>query len=403
MSEKPLRILYHHRTQGRAVEGVHIRELIGALQALGHAVDEVSVPGVTVADGVDRHPQTRSGVRQRLWALLSRTLPEVGFELLEMAYGVYAYQVIGRRLRRGTYHLFYERYAIFNWAGIAQARRWGVPSILEVNYTSASSLSRKRHAWLQRLAHRIDRQLFAQADAIVVVSDRLRRHLVEDFGVAQQKILTLTNAADPRRFNPATVDGHVRETYGIAGRRVVGFIGRFLPWHGLDGLVRAMPLILREAPETMFLFVGDGPQRRRIEAEITRLALGQHTVFIGDVPHAALPEFIKAFDVAVLPSSNDYGSPMKLFEYMAMQRAIVAPRLGPIEEVIGHEQEGLLFEPGEIEPMAAAIIRLFRDEALRHRLGSAARAKVVRVFNWEHHARAVLALTQRLSERSSPC
>ena len=385
-------ILYHHRTQAVSVEGVHIRQIIKALRALGHTVDVIAPPGVLVSDpggpSVPRAPSRR----RRLWKAVSAGLPELWFEALELLHSLYAFVRLGTALRAKPYDLVYERYAIFNWAGLAQAKRHRVPFILEVNYTSRTELSRKRSRLLSGLALRIDRRLFRGADGLVVVSGELRRQLLVDFGVKPERIILLPNAADPSVFDPSTVNGEVRRTLGLETKRVIGFVGNFISWQGLDFLVQAMPAILREQPNAVFLFVGDGRQRPEIQARIRQLGLEPHTLFVGEVDHATLLEYIAAFDLAILPHSNTYGSPMKVFEYMAMGKPVVAPRLGPLEDAMTDGEEGLLFAPQDVEGMTRALLRLLTDEGLRRQMGSRARAKIVNERNWMHNARAVLRL-----------
>jgi glycosyltransferase involved in cell wall biosynthesis len=95
-------------------------------------------------------------------------------------------------------------------------------------------------------------------------------------------------------------------------------------------------------------------------------------------------------DVALIPDSNFYGSSLKTLEYMAAARAVVAPRYGPFEEILEHGREGLLFPPGDLTGMLAAIRRLLGDEPLRRRLGSEARNRVSGQFTWRHNADRVL-------------
>ncbi|MBI3320804.1 MAG: glycosyltransferase family 4 protein [Candidatus Omnitrophica bacterium] len=393
-----MNILYLHRTQGSGVEGVHIRETVKALRALGHAVDVISPPGISVFDEPAASTPVKRPMR-RLWRRLSRRLPELWFEGLEVAYNGYAACAMARRLRSRSYDFLYERYAIFNWAGLAQARRCGLPVILEVNYTSRSPLARGRHRGLKRLARAIDQRVFQQADGMAVVSTALRQHLIADFGVDERKVIVLPNAADPSVFSPSAAngDGEVRLRCHLGRKHVVGFSGRFLPWHGVELLVRAIPRILREAGETAFLFIGDGPQRQMIEAQLRALGLSRHAVFVGEVAHAQLPRYLAACDVAVLPHSNDYGSPMKLFEYMAMGKPTVAPRYSPLEDVIAHGQDGWLFEPGNAEALAQGLITLLTDDALRQRMGASARAKIIQERNWLTNARAIQTLYEQVA------
>jgi glycosyltransferase involved in cell wall biosynthesis len=383
-----VRLVLHHRTQGQGVEGVHLLGMAGGFQRAGLEVEIVSPPGVRV--GTTSEAGAPTGLK-RLWRVLADHVPELLFELMEIAYNVPAYFRLRHALRaRGTVAL-YERYAFFNVAGALAARAARVPLVLEVNYTAETPLYRRRSGLLRPLARRMERYAFQGADRIAAVSTVLSRQITAA-GIEAERVVTIPNAADAERFRPDISGSAVRERYGLEGARVIGFTGAFFPWHGVALLINALPELLRAIPSAAALLVGEGPERAALEARVRESGLSDRVRFTGWVGHDKLPEHVAAFDVAVMPDSNEYGSPMKIYEYMAMGKPVVAPRLGPLEDGIQDGETGVLFPRGEVWALREALAGLLRDDARRAAMGKSAREHVVARHTWDRNAARVVAI-----------
>ena len=151
-----MNILYHHRTQGCGVEGVHINEVVNALKSLGHNVDVLSPAGLNYnAEAV-----SDKTMRSVIFRFITKSLPEFMFELMEIVYNYVSYRNISRQIKTNKYDFIYERYAIFGIAGALAARKYSVPILCEINYTSWSPLVRKRSALLMPFAKYIDKRIF---------------------------------------------------------------------------------------------------------------------------------------------------------------------------------------------------------------------------------------------------
>ncbi len=381
-----MRIVLHHRTQGQGVEGVHLLGMARGFAATGADVAIVSPPGVAV-DG----SEVRASKPRAPWRALAERLPEFVFELMEIAYNVPAYFRLRRALRSFRADALYERYAFFNVAGALAARAARVPLILEVNYTATTPLYRKRSRALLPLARAAERFVFGRAARIAAVSTVLSRQIATS-GVPAERVVTLPNAADPERFRADLSGRAVRERYGLDGARVVGFSGAFFPWHGVHLLIDVLPGLLRRVPETSVLLVGDGPERRVLEEQVRRAGLSERVRFTGRVGHDELPAHVAAFDVAVMPDSNEYGSPMKIYEYMAMGKPVVGPRLGPLEDGIKDGETGILFERLDASALESALATLLGDESRRRLMGRRAREHVLASHTWTRNAERVLEL-----------
>ena len=154
--------------------------------------------------------------------------------------------------------------------------------------------------------------------------------------------------------------------------------------------------MLERHPDASFLFVGDGEFRQSLEDACRAQGHLDRVIFVGRQPHAKVPSYVAAMDVAVLLDSNTYGSPMKIFEYWGMGKAVVAPAVPPVLEVMRDRETGLIIEPGNAAQLADRIVELARDPALRERLGRAGRAYVCANHTWADNARQIVDAHARL-------
>jgi glycosyltransferase involved in cell wall biosynthesis len=187
---------------------------------------------------------------------------------------------------------------------------------------------------------------------------------------------------------------------------VLGFIGSFGRWHGAEVLADAFGRLLSDHPawrnNVRLLMIGDGLTRPEVEARLARHGVHEQAVLTGVVPQEEGPAHLAACDALVSPHVRNpdgtpfFGSPTKVFEYMAMGRGIVASRLDQIGEVLRHEETALLVEPGDAGALAAGLERLVSDEPLARRLGDAARRDALAKHTWREHTRRIVeALAER--------
>jgi glycosyltransferase involved in cell wall biosynthesis len=298
------------------------------------------------------------------------------------------------RLQQVAPDLLYQRFDPANWAGVALARERGIPLVLEFN---GSEVWIADH-WDRPFRHRglfvaAEEANLRHADLIVVVSEVLRQGLLER-GCDGTRVIVRPNAVDTDRYRPDIDGSAARRRLGLGDGPVVGFVGTFGMWHGAPVLARAARRVLRERPAARFLFVGDGRDRRECEAILD--AEGDAVRFTGLVPQEEGPGHLAAMDVLAAPhvanpdGTRFFGSPTKLFEYMAMGRGIVASRLEQIGDILEDGRTALLVPPGDEGALAAALVRLVDDAALRARLGAAARARALERHTWTANVRGVV-------------
>jgi glycosyltransferase involved in cell wall biosynthesis len=386
-----MRILYHHRTQGEEPESVHILSMVKAFQDLGHEVRVV---------GPSRKDLRAAGPNAGLLSRLKRALPGAAFELAQIGYNAVTYLKLRRELREWRPDLVYERYALYHSAGVTAARHARVPLILEVNTPYAYAWARYYRLRFVRLAEALERRILRRAGAVVTVTEAQRRFL-EEKRLGGADITVTHNAVDPAIFDPGAYPG-ARAAAGLDDDAlVVGFVGTMNRWQSMPVLLPVMRAVLSARREAAFLLVGDGEHRADLEEACRREGLLGRVRFTGRKAHAQVPPLVAAMDIAVLPDSNGYGSPMKLFEYLAMGKAVVAPRVGPVEEVVRDGETGLLIDGGNAEQLAERVLRLASDPELRRRLGAQGRAEVLARHTWRRNAETVLAIHRRLAGQTA--
>ncbi|HEY3900146.1 MAG TPA: glycosyltransferase family 4 protein [Chthoniobacter sp.] len=380
-----MNILFHFRTQGTGAEGVHIAGIAGAFRRLGHRVVFVSPGSADPMATAGENPFRAKG--RGLLSRLAAQAPRFVFELLEIAYNGIAGSRLSALLNREKFDLVYERHAFFLWITAWLAERRRVPFVVEVNELAGDERIRAQ-PWLLPLARWADRMTFRRARLIVVVSPHLQRR-IEAMGIRPENILVLPNAVDDEALD-AVIDPAPIRRLACAEAIVIGFAGWFVPWHRLDLLVAEFAKLAAATPKLRLMLVGDGPLRASLEEQAASLGVRDRLIFTGAVAHAEMPNYLAAMDICLVPQSNAYRSPIKLFEYLARGRAVVAPRTEPIALVVRHRENGMLFDPESPEDMRTQIAVLISDPTLRNRLGEEARDDVRQRHTWTGNVRTIL-------------
>lgn len=390
----PRRVLYHHRTQGKAVEGVHIRGITDALRALGVAVDVMSLPG---ADPY-ASPKAMSPTKQaKWWMRIVSKLPEPFFELAELGYNAIVGWRIARYLRaHPDVDFIYERYSLFLFMPVLIARRRKLPIVLEVN--DSATVARVRPLFFQRLAMAIERWVFRRASGLVFVSGLFRDRARAAHGDVAPAIVT-PNAANIDKFSFTPEQrAAARAKWKLDGHVVCGYLGAFVPWHAIDAFVYRIAPQLAEAPQLKLLLVGDGATYPALAEFVAARGLAGQVVMTGRVPHDEVPGLLAAMDMAILPSAGDYTSPVKLFEFMACAVPPIAPDFEPIKEIVVEGRTGWMFASGDLDAAVAAVIARSRDAAELQRVGAAARAYIAAERQWRNNVEQLLAFERSLRE-----
>jgi glycosyltransferase involved in cell wall biosynthesis len=378
---------------GRSSQAMHIRSMVEALRADGHEVTIVSPPGVDPLKSAGVMPFLRKGDRaegfQRIWKYISCECPQIAFEVLELLYNLFLPFRLLPILWLKPNAVLYERHAYFMFMGVLLGKLSRRPVVLEVN--ELAGFKRARGLIMERLARRIDAWVFSRADYVLCVSGVLADE-VRQRGGDSERVHVLPNAIDPKRFRSSGAGRSVRARLGLEDSIVIGHVGLFYRWDRLDVLIEAVKSIRRRYPETKVLLVGDGPEMENLKQTACRLGMESAVILCGPVPRDEVPAYIDAMDICVLPDSNAFGSPIALFEFMAMGKPCVVPDLGPMRDVIEDNVTGIMFPHADYEALEKALLRFVEDPPFRLQVGSRARQTVLTRHTWAANAHFVVQL-----------
>jgi glycosyltransferase involved in cell wall biosynthesis len=326
-------------------------------------------------------------------------------EASSLAYNLRFIAAARKPLAKKKPRLLYQRHGKFLFAGAILSRLLRIPLVLEYNGSEdwiAKHWDPSRFAPWLRLCEAVS---IRAASLVVVVSKPLKQQLME-IGVPEERILVNPNAVDPQRFSPNCGGARLREQLGFRVEDVVVcFVGTFSYWHGVAVLEQAIRSLQAKAQHAnsplKFLLVGDGPLAPQLRQVLGTCVPDGLITFTGAVPHHSVCAYLDAADILVSPhvpmpgGRPFFGSPTKLFEYMAMGKAIAASALDQIADVLEHGKTALLVKPGDVGELTEAIQHLASDSKLRIELGRNAREAALTRHTWRGNARRVLAVYQQ--------
>ncbi|HEB55841.1 MAG TPA: glycosyltransferase family 1 protein [Gammaproteobacteria bacterium] len=378
-----MKILYHHRIASKDGQYVHIEELTRALTAAGH---ELIIVGPKVVESDD------FGGEGGMVARLKRHVPKALYELMELGYSLLAYWRLSRAAKRHRPDVLYERYNLYLPTGVWLAKRMKLPMLLEINAPLFDERARYDGLALTGLARWSERYCWRGADAVLPVTEVLADRVRQE-GVDAAKVHVIPNGIDWEKFRDIPDLETAKQALGLDGQLVLGFTGFVREWHGLERVVE----VVAAGANRHLLVVGDGPARASIEARARELGVADRVTFTGIVNRDRVADYVAAFDIALQPDVVAYASPLKLFEYLAMGRAVVAPDRPNIREVLSHDGNAWLFDADTPQGLAEAIEHLCLAPALRQRLATIARESIDQQgLTWAANAERVVQLFTRL-------
>jgi len=396
--DRKLNILYHFRVRGTGAEGVHIAGIVNGFRKFGHHVRLVSPTGADpTVECVSKLTKEKSHtIKTKILHKLANILPQPLFELMEIFYNIFALLKLRKCIKEVRPNFIYERYAFFNVAGAVVSKLYKIPLVLEVNEMSGHK--RVRGQLFVKLCSFLEKITMRQASLIITVSDFLNQEVRRKVDSPQTQVVTIPNGV-PEKWLDSKIDRQslkeLRQQYGLGEKKVICFVGGLVYWHNFPLLLKAVKKVQILVPGSVLLIVGDGPLKDYIKEQTIKLGLDTDSVILsGMVSHSEIPLYLSLADVAVIPETNNFRSPIKMFEYMALGKAVIAPRKPPIETVIEDGIDGALFEPGDENLLAEAILRCLQIPLLSRQFGSMARKKISERYTWERHVEHILQMIQ---------
>ncbi len=273
---------------------------------------------------------------------------------------------------------------------IRVAKRLGIPIVYEVRAfwedAAVDHGSTSEGSTRYRLTRHFESWALRRADHVFTICEGLRGDIVAR-GIAEDKVTVIPNAVDIEKFEPGGhPDAELKARLGLQGASVVGFIGSFYAYEGLDLLLDALPRMLAARPEVRVLLVGGGPQDAALKAQAQRLGLADKVVFTGRVPHDQVQRYYDLVDVLAYPRHSmrltELVTPLKPLEAMAQGRLLVASDVGGHKELIRDGETGVLFKAGDPAALAHAVVALLAAPESWPRIHREGRRFVETQRNW---------------------
>jgi len=301
--------------------------------------------------------------------------------------------------------LLISRLEAYTISSIFLANKKGLPVIVEADGPVAyEKMNYQDQFWThQKLVDYFEIAALKNSLLSFTVSNQLKQYFTEK-GVPGDSIHVIPNGVDPDRFCPDLPCDDVKQQYQLRNNLVIGFVGSFHYWHGVENLIRIISETSRNHHNVKFLMVGEGgPLKNSLETFIQKRGLTNRVYLTGHVKHAQIPKYIAAMDIVLAPYPKlefGYYSPVKLFEYLSSGKAVVSSRMGQINEILREGENGLLCEPDDIHQMTKKISELIANPDLIKKLGVQARTDVLKHYTWKKRGKQLSALCEEVVNKS---
>ena len=289
-------------------------------------------------------------------------------------------------IRKEKIDLIHERYEMAGGAGSVASLLTGTPLVLEVNDPLLELNAKK---WQQPFLRTLRRIQYWRSSAIICQTPQIKGVIWDGYPRSKTRIFVIPNGADPSRFLSTPLPEGKDE-------KRIGFIGSFMPWHGVRNLIRGFSEVVKKEPESRLILIGNHSHHEDELLGLTQeLGIEERVEFTGTVPPDDVPELLTSCRVLVAPFAPDldevrkehyeqfgfWWSPLKIFEYMAAGRPVVSPDLGMIPTYLG--DAGLVYSPGDVKELAAKILELLQNDDLARDLGAHGREQIAQLYNWK--------------------
>ncbi len=360
---------------------VHVKELAEALSTLHY---DVKVCFLNRFTGVEKSE------KRTLRTLLKQYLGRYVSNLHALYSNIYYFLREWKLIMKERPDILLVRYNIFNFSIAIVCKILKIPFILEINSPMVYEKKVFRRSVIDMIliGWFLERLMIHFAATVYVVSNQLKQYYIER-NIDSEKLHVIFNGVDETKISPSVSSKKVRMKYNLQGKKVLGFVGSFHYWHGIEQLQSLLMDILFNYDQTMFLLVGDGPLKQNMEDFIKEHRITDRVVLPGYVTYNDIPEYLSAMDIVLAPYPRHrifYFSPIKLFEYMAAGKSVVASSIGQIKEIIEDGVNGMLFQAGNYKEMLEKSTLLLKNNSLRERIGKAARMTIEKNYTWKHTA-----------------
>jgi len=377
-----MKILYHHRIASKDGQFVHVEELTNAFIEQGHELKFIA-PSL--------NENSDFGHDGGFVTELKKLLPRALYELLELSYSLWIFIKLVIAIKQFKPEFIYERYNLYQPAGIWASKLFNIPLILEVN--APLVYERKTYSGLSlvKFAKWIENYTWNNATHTLPVTNVLAEHL-RKVGVKDENITVIHNGVNQTFIDEMLakpIDSNKKEI-------VIGFTGFIHPWHGMDKAIKA--IAEHKKLPLKLICVGDGDILPELKALVEELEIGDKIEFAGLVTRDKVLDYVQQFDIALQPDVTAYASPLKMFEYMAVGSVIIAPSCPNIREIL-NDDTAMFFEKGNqesfIKVLNIAIEQLDNFRGLRENVKNRVLSEK---FVWQKNASRIICIHNRMVE-----
>jgi glycosyltransferase involved in cell wall biosynthesis len=366
--------------------GRHMREMIAAWESQGH-----EVRAFIAGDRNGREGSTPAGTNQAGKNRIKKWIPKLIWESLKdislLRFDKKLQPELEEQIANFQPDIIYERITYLQSSGIRASQKMGVKHIAEFNAPYPEErISFSGKTLLLAKAKSVEREILLKTYGAAVVSSALKDHLVNVCPSVKDRLKVIPNAVAPIELPIYSIESQPYQY--LKNELVIGFVGSIFPYHGVDVLISAFAKLNQKMAK--LLIVGDGMILDDMKALAEKKGVNDQVVFTGPVPHQAVQSFIELMDICCMAKSNWYGSPVKIFEYGLLQKAILAPDVIPVRDVMT-ERDALLVKPTE-ENVHAGLKKLIEDESFRKEIAQNWHNKVMAKYTWNQAAKTTLEL-----------
>ncbi len=309
----------------------------------------------------------------------------------DILFNIKLFFIIPGYIKKNKIDLIYTRQGLSLIAPAALSKLLSTPYITEINGNIEDELlSYGLPKFYIKISKLVERYCYKKATKIISVTQKIKESIIKKYKIPAKKIIVLENGVDSNKFKPLW-------RYQNNKEKIIGYIGNFASWQGVEYLIEAISIIKKNIPDVKCMIVGDGPERNELEDLSIKFGLKENIIFKGHINHTSIPKYINSFYLCVAPKKkvlkNGGGSPFKIYEYASCGKPTISTKI-PGTEFISKNDCGIIVEPNNSRALAEAIAKLLNNPKLAENMGRNGRKAILNGHSW----RNVAERTQKVIE-----
>ena len=359
---------------------IKAERLMEALENEGHEIKIYWRKKQPISGEAERsHPS----IRDILKKIFSKYVHDMKLFLVNFKYIFEEYKI----LKQEAPDLLIARMDLYVFSALLVSKLLKIPMINEADAPCVyEALEFHKEFWsIPKLPAFLEKSNLKQSELNICVSQTAKEYFL-NYGIQDNKVKVITNGADVNKFHKDINSSKVVEKYDLKDKIIIGFVGSFHIWHGVENLINIIKNVLSKNTEVVFLLVGQGgPMKSSLEGFIKTEKLFKNVYMAGYIPPSEIPNYISAMDIVVAPYPKlkfFYYSPVKIFEYMACQKPVLTTNIGQISEIITDGENGVLCKPDDSDELLNKLLQLIVDREKRKKIGLNARKTIVDSHTW---------------------